>query len=92
MEDLKVYRDKIDDIDSQLVALFEERMEIALKIADYKKKNNISILNVEREREVIEKNINRLKNKNFKESLVKFFEYMMSISKEEQEKQTRIYS
>lgn len=86
MEDLKIYRDKIDEIDTQLVALFEERMEIAIKIADYKKNNNIPILNEDREREVIEKNTNRLKNKKFKESLVKFFEHMMSLSKEEQEK------
>ncbi|NLY45356.1 MAG: chorismate mutase [Tissierella sp.] len=86
MDDLKICRDKIDEIDAQLVALFEERMELALKIADYKKTNNIPILNEGREKEVIEKNANRLKNKNFKESLVKFFEHMMNLSKEEQEK------
>ena len=41
MEDLKAYRDRIDEIDAQLVALFEKRMEIVLEIADYKKSNNI---------------------------------------------------
>ena len=54
MEDLKFYRDKIDEIDSQLVDLFEERMEIVLTIADYKKENNIPIFNESREQEVIE--------------------------------------
>lgn len=40
MDDLKVYRDKIDKIDAELVALFEERMEIVLKIAAYKRLTN----------------------------------------------------
>lgn len=86
MEDLKFYRDKIDEIDADLVALFEERMEIVLKVADYKKKNDIPIYNENREKEVVEKNTNRLKNKDFKESLSKFFIYMMGLSKEEQNK------
>lgn len=86
MKDLKAYRDKIDEIDGQLVALFEERMEIVLEIADYKKENNIQILNQAREKEVIAKNIDRLKNKGFGDSLEKFFLYMMDLSKEEQQK------
>lgn len=86
MEDLKTYRDKIDEIDKELVALFEERMEIVLKVADYKKANNIPIYHEGREKEVIEKNTNRLNNKTFKESLEKFFLYMMNLSKEEQNK------
>lgn len=86
MEDLKVYRDRIDEIDVQLVNLFEERMEIVLNIADYKKANNIPILNEGREKEVIEKNTARLRNMNFEDSLGKFFVYMMGLSKEEQKK------
>lgn len=86
MEDLKFYRDQIDDIDAQIVALFEERMEVVLKVADYKKSNNLPIFHGNREKEVIEKNINRLKNKDFKGSLEKFFIYMMGLSKEEQNK------
>ena len=86
MEDLKFYRDQIDDIDAQIVALFEERMEVVLKVADYKKANNIPILHEGREKEVIEKNTDRLKNKDFKDSLEKLFIYMMGLSKEEQNK------
>lgn len=86
MEDLKFYREKIDEIDTRLVALFEERMELVLNIADYKRTNNIPILSEKREKEVVERNTNRLNNKDFEESLVKFFEYMMGLSKEEQRK------
>ena len=91
MKDLNYYRDKIDEIDSQLVKLYEERMEIVLKIADYKRDNNIPILNEGREKEVIEKNIERLASKNFAGSLEKLFIYMMALSKEEQEKSSLTY-
>lgn len=86
MEDLKQLRDRIDEIDEKIVRLFEERMETVLKVAEYKKQNNVPILNTGREKEVIEKNINRLKNKDFGDSLEKFFIYMMNLSKDEQKK------
>ncbi|NLN15062.1 MAG: chorismate mutase [Tissierellia bacterium] len=86
MKDLKYYRDQIDEIDAQLVDLFEKRMEVVLKVAEYKKANNIPVYHEGREKEVIEKNTNRLKNKEFKESLSKFFTYLMNLSKEEQKK------
>ncbi|MFY9213341.1 MAG: chorismate mutase [Tissierellaceae bacterium] len=86
MDDLKVYRDKIDKIDAELVALFEERMEIVLKIAAYKKANKLPVYNASREKEVIARNTSRLKNQDFAESLEKFLLYMMDLSKEEQRK------
>ena len=48
--DLTHYRNEIDKIDDQLVQLFTQRMEIAAKIADYKKENNLPILMPSRER------------------------------------------
>lgn len=86
MEDLKQLRDRIDEIDEKLVTLFEERMETVLKVADYKKKNNIPILNMNREKEVIAKNKLRLKNNDFEDSLESFFIHLMNLSKEEQKK------
>ena len=53
--DIKDLRDNIDRIDADLIKLFAERMETAAKIADYKKQNNLPILNAEREKEVVEK-------------------------------------
>ncbi len=45
------YRKEIDKIDEQLVKLFQERMEVSAKIADYKKENNLPIFDQKRERE-----------------------------------------
>ena len=49
--DLKDYRVKIDEIDDQLIALFQQRMEIAKGIAEYKKANGMPIMDAGRERE-----------------------------------------
>ena len=49
--DLKDYRKEIDAIDDQLVQLFGQRMEVAAKIADYKKEQGLPILVPARERE-----------------------------------------
>ena len=86
MEDLKQLRENIDEIDEKIVQLFEERMETVLKVAAYKKQNNIPIFNQGREEEVINKNKERLNNKKFEDSLGKFFIYLMDLSKEEQKK------
>ena len=48
---LQDYRKEIDAIDDELVRLFGKRMDIAAKIADYKKENNLPILVPARERE-----------------------------------------
>ena len=52
--DLQDYRQQIDQIDSQLVQLFCQRMDISAKIADCKKENNLPIFNPGREREKLQ--------------------------------------
>ena len=47
MDNLDDLRNKIDEIDANLVSLFEKRMETVLKVAEYKKVNGIAILNQE---------------------------------------------
>lgn len=84
MDTLEILRNQIDDIDKQLTELFEKRMETVLKVAQYKKENNIPILNKSREEEVIEKNIKYLKNKGFKKEETEFLKSVMAISKKAQ--------
>ena len=49
--DLKDYRVQIDDIDNQLIDLFQQRMETAGAIAAYKKAHGLPVLDAGRERE-----------------------------------------
>ena len=51
--DLKEIRNKIDGIDTELVRLFKERMEVVSDVAAYKRANNLPVLNAQRERDII---------------------------------------
>lgn len=81
MKDLEELREEIDSIDKQMVALLEKRIEAVLNVAKYKMKNSMPILNAEREKQVIEKNIANLNNKQFSSATEDFFKAVMSISR-----------
>ena len=49
--DLTDYRKQIDEIDAQLVALFQQRMDVASGVADYKRKHNLPVLDAGREQD-----------------------------------------
>lgn len=51
--DMKDYRKAIDKIDAQLLQLISERMNVVASIADYKKENNLPVLDSGREKEKI---------------------------------------
>jgi len=53
--DITELRQDIDRIDAELVSLFCQRMDVAAKIADYKKENGLAIYNPGRERAVLQK-------------------------------------
>ena len=84
MGNLEKYRQKIDEIDKEIVKLFEKRMETVSQVSQYKLKNSLPVLNSVREDEVIEKNINYLRNKDLTPYLKDFFISMMGISKDYQ--------
>ncbi len=50
---LEELRKDIDAIDDQIVKLVESRMDIAAKVAAYKKENNLPVLNSARERQIL---------------------------------------
>ena len=79
MDQLQKYRNEIDNIDKQITELFEKRMDISKEIAICKKEQEIGILNAKRE--VIQKNITYLKNKEYRFVLEGFFRNLMNLSK-----------
>ena len=48
-------RQEIDNIDKEMINLFEKRMNIAKDVGDYKRENNLAILDESREQAIIEK-------------------------------------
>ena len=51
--ELSDYRNQLDQIDGQLVALFKQRMETVKQVADYKREHNTPVLAAGREREIL---------------------------------------
>lgn len=81
MKDLKTCRIEIDEIDKQIIALFEKRMNVAKDVVTYKLANHLEIFQPERELQVIEKNVNRICNDELKSYAHLFVQDMMNISK-----------
>lgn len=51
--DLEALRRSIDEIDSRLLALIEERVRLVLAVGDYKREHGLQIYDPERERNLI---------------------------------------
>lgn len=86
MNELENLREKIDTIDKEMIALFEKRMDVVADIAAYKIKNNLPVLNQNREDIVISKVRETIKNKDYSNSATKFIKEVMEISKQFQQK------
>lgn len=79
--DLTQYREQIDAIDSQIVELYEKRMEVAKGIAEYKLSVGKKVFDKQREVEKLEK-VSSLAHSEFNAKGVKeLFEQIMSVSR-----------
>ena len=77
---LETLRQEIDELDKDLLELFEARMLKVSEIADFKKANNLTILDESREEKVLE-NIRVIVNQSFHEPAERFLKYIMEISR-----------
>ncbi|MDM0490966.1 chorismate mutase [Clostridium perfringens] len=84
-DNLAQCREKIDTIDRELMKLFEERMSVVLEVARYKKENNMAIFHKDREKQVIEKNLSLVENKELLPYAEEMLHALMDISKEYQQ-------
>lgn len=55
MDDLKVVRNRINAIDDTIMALLEERFDLAEQIGVYKMTNKLPIYNADREQDILDK-------------------------------------
>lgn len=84
MIDLSVSREQIDEIDSQIVELFEERMKVANEVANYKLETGKPVFDKERELSKLSK-LGAMSHGEFNERAVKeLFSQIMSISRKYQ--------
>lgn len=77
-------RQRIDEIDEQIVSLLEERYDCVSNIARIKKENNIPVFDTTREEAVLEKIRQMVSNDDYSESIVETFNQIMMVSKDYQ--------
>ena len=82
---LEEYRSKIDKIDSQLIDLLKERLEVAAEIAEYKRENGLPVLDRARERQLLNK-VAEKAGEDYENEAKIFFSSMMGISRAYQSK------
>lgn len=85
--DLQELRSGIDDIDNEIINLFEKRMELCKNVALYKKANNLPIFQSEREVQIIQKVRDKTKNPELKDGTSALFTAIMDISKDFQQRE-----
>ncbi|ONI46195.1 shikimate dehydrogenase [Candidatus Epulonipiscioides gigas] len=83
---LEEIRQQINDIDKELIKLFEKRMKCVIDVARFKQENNLPIFQPEREEIVIKNNLKFVQDDSLKVSAQKMLVYLMEVSKEYQSK------
>lgn len=85
---LEMLRDKIDNLDSYLLEIISERMDIVREIAEYKRENNLAIVQPSRWTEILESRLATGIRKQLTEKFVK--ELFHAVHKESIHHQTEV--
>lgn len=85
--DLQEIRKQLDGIDQQMVALFEQRMELCKEVADFKIGTNKPVYDGAREQQKIEAVTGMVEGEFLKQAVRELFTQMMTISRNYQYKQ-----
>lgn len=86
MSKLDDARKIINECDKEMIKLFKKRMFAASLVAEYKKENNLPILDKKREEEIINKNVLELNDLELEAYYKEFFNTLLKVSKDYQTK------
>lgn len=84
MKDLLQIRDEIDQVDSEITALYQKRMQLTGEVAEYKIQTGKKVFDKEREREKLKKLSSLVSDSFLKHGIRELFEHIMSISRKRQ--------
>lgn len=84
MKDLLEIREGIDAIDDQIVKLYEERMQLAKEVAEYKIKNHKPVFDKEREKSKLEALEKKTHSDFNRHGVRELFDQIMSMSRKKQ--------
>lgn len=86
MTELEIARSGINGIDEKMAELFEKRMNLVVQVANYKQKNGMQVFDSSREKQVIDRCVQYIKNIDLQPYYVQFIQHLMDISKNYQHK------
>lgn len=81
MTELEKARQIINNIDKQMLDLFEQRMDASATVAKYKKEHGLKIDDLSREEEIIAKNMSLIKDDDYRSYYVNFLRETINLSK-----------
>lgn len=81
---LEQLRKQIDQIDTELVVLLEQRFNLTEQVGTYKRQHNLPTLNVEREQLVLQNIQKRVTHQPFIPYILPLWQAMMDLSKQQQ--------
>ena len=82
MNKLEKARLVIDEIDSEIIKLFEKRMATVKDVIEFKIENNMPILDNNREAAMLEKNLTKISNEEYKKYYHLVLEGFLKASKD----------
>lgn len=85
MRTIEEVRKDINDVDIKMAKLFEERMSYVEEILKYKKSQNLAIIDENREKQLLQKNLTNIHDEELKKYYKTFFEGVLKSSKDYQE-------
>ena len=85
MKELTELRQELDQLDREIVAMFERRMRISREVAQYKLSHALPVLDSSREAQVIESRTAMLSDASLAPSVRALYETIMALSRDEQE-------
>jgi monofunctional chorismate mutase len=77
-------RKAIDAVDTEMMELFKKRMELSYMVGEYKKENNLPVLDSTREKEILKSRKNQLDDQSLWPYYEVFIKEIMKLSKEYQ--------
>ena len=83
--DIKKLREQIDAIDSNILKLYEERMDVVRAIGEYKMEKGLPVYDAAREDAKLDEVFASVKNKHYADGAAQLFITLMQASKELQE-------
>lgn len=89
MKDLKELRAQLDQLDRELVRLFEGRMELSRQVAAVKLQKKLPVLDQGRERDVLDSRADMALDPCWKGEIRELYQKIMELSRREQARMLR---